>query len=211
VKFDRYGLMRPTLIEINGEVIQKPDWKTESNWIHWDQNPWLEPDFCRVQSLITFSDHTDSSGGFHCIPGFPKIFQKWAVEQSKSRTSGCLVDVPPDDPIRKYISKVTMRPGSLLIWDSRLPHGNWPNESKSFRMVQYTGMFPVPTWEDEDIFRYRKMEIEGMLKYINPPIILTDLGQKVGGLTDFVGEEISDQKPIISTHSKFNAQQCGYC
>ena len=32
--------------------------------------------------------------------------------------------------------QISMRAGSLLVWDSRLPHGNYPNESDKFRMVQ---------------------------------------------------------------------------
>jgi hypothetical protein len=31
-----------------GEAPRK-DWQTTGEWIHWDQNPWLEPAFARVQ------------------------------------------------------------------------------------------------------------------------------------------------------------------
>ena len=30
-----------------GEV-HRPEWETEGEWIHWDQNPWEEPHFERV-------------------------------------------------------------------------------------------------------------------------------------------------------------------
>ena len=47
-----------------------------------------------------------------------------------------------------------MRAGSLLIWDSRLPHGNYPNESSQFRMVQYITFFPAgEKTEDERLKR----------------------------------------------------------
>lgn len=62
------------------------------------------------------------------------------------------VDVPEDDPMRNEIVKVPMRKGSVLVWNSmvrcylqhicngQLPHGNYPNESEKFRMVQYIKM-----------------------------------------------------------------------
>lgn len=33
------------------------------------------------------------------------------------------IEVPEDDEMRKDILKVPMRAGSLLIWNSQLPHG----------------------------------------------------------------------------------------
>lgn len=43
-----------------------------------------------------------------------------------------------------FLADLFFSKGSLLLWDSRTPHGNWPNESSQWRMVQYTGMFPAP-------------------------------------------------------------------
>jgi ectoine hydroxylase-related dioxygenase (phytanoyl-CoA dioxygenase family) len=37
--------------------------------------------------------------------------------------------IPKDDPIRKDIQKMPIRKGSILIWNSRLPHGTFPNNS----------------------------------------------------------------------------------
>lgn len=74
VKLDRYGLMRPTRFleadeasssstasssasasSCSGEqkvgLVSRDDWQTESRWLHWDQNPWEEPDFVRVQGV----------------------------------------------------------------------------------------------------------------------------------------------------------------
>ncbi len=46
-----------------------------------------------------------------------------------------------------------MRPGSLLIWDSRIPHGNYPNESSQFRMVQYITFCERDPREEERLKR----------------------------------------------------------
>jgi len=53
MKLDRYGLMRPTKVRVpkeggssgEFEVVDHPEWKTEERWVHWDQNPWYEPEF----------------------------------------------------------------------------------------------------------------------------------------------------------------------
>jgi hypothetical protein len=48
------------------------------------------------------------------------------------------VQIPHDDKIREKILKVTIRAGSLAIWDGRMAHGNFPNSSPDKpRMVQY--------------------------------------------------------------------------
>jgi hypothetical protein len=49
VKLDRFGMMRPTVFE-EGAPPRK-DWQTTGEWIHWDHNPWLEPDFERIQGV----------------------------------------------------------------------------------------------------------------------------------------------------------------
>ena len=76
--------------------------------------------------------------------------------------------VPENDPIQKEIVRISIPRGwtelslytfvqlkkndkkrnqiigGLLIWDSRLPHQNWPNESADeFRFVQYVTFFPL--------------------------------------------------------------------
>jgi hypothetical protein len=38
-----------------------------------------------------------------------------------------LIDVPPEDSMRQRVTKIEMPSGSLLIWDGRTPHGNYPN------------------------------------------------------------------------------------
>jgi len=213
-KLDRYGVMRPTKgipdppqiwdPFCGDKKVDKPDWKTESNWIHWDQNPWSEPLFCRVQALLTLTDHNQTSGGFHCIPGFSGHMETWAKQNSKLKHSSCLIDFPATDPIRQYIIRITMRPGSLLMWDSRTPHGNWPNDSDKWRMVQYTGMCPTP--DDRRIQDHRKMECEKMIRLTNAN--LTQLGRKVLGTQFYDHDEVTNGG--IAKGGIFDASQCGF-
>ena len=130
IKTDRYGVMRPIL---------NSKWKTDDGWLHTDQNPKREPNFCRLQGLLSLSDSTETTGGFICIPGFQKEWNNY-----------CKLD-RPDQDVCPFLSakdhraeKVFVRPGSLIIWDSRLPHCNYPNQSqKYFRLVQYITYFPA--------------------------------------------------------------------
>ncbi len=80
VKLDRFGLMRPTLFGTGSESeILRKDWQTTGEWIHWDQNPWEETSFVRIQGVLALSDHTATSGGFHCVPAFCTHWQAWAA------------------------------------------------------------------------------------------------------------------------------------
>jgi len=189
VTIDRYGIMRPTKnIKLkNGDVVDKPEWITKSNWLHWDQNPWYEPDFVRVQGLIALSNSTAHTGGFHCVPGFPHKFSEWGKHNQPRK--GGIINVPLEDPARNEIVKIFMRKGSLLVWDSRLPHGNYPNESPDFRAVQYV-TYSVAKNGDE----------EARLKRLEPFVD----GDAFGGVPDmldavqfFVGAGKADQSALV--------------
>lgn len=158
VKFDRYGVMRPIL---------KPEWKTDEGWLHTDQNPKTEKDFKRYQGILTFTDSTETTGGFICIPAFHK--SAWAEYCSKNPIDDdvCLL---PQKEIEKYsgdAEKIYARAGSLIIWDSRLPHANFPNQSAtSWRMVQYITYYPAE-YDSEKRVRMRK-EDASYIKKIFP-------------------------------------------
>lgn len=157
VKTDRYGVMRPIL---------NPKWKTDDGWLHTDQNPKEETEFCRLQGILALSDSTENTGGFICIPGFHKEWHEY-----------CKLDRPdqhvcpftsPKDP---RAEKVFVRPGSLIIWDSRLPHCNYPNESKEyFRLVQYITYFPASQCSEK-----KKRIMKEDAQYINMKIKLKGL------------------------------------
>lgn len=203
VKLDRYGFMRPTRGLISGNTtVDKVVWETDRNWVHWDQNPWLEPEFCRVQALLTLTNHTLTSGGFHCIPGFTHYFKTWASNNMDLKEYDCLVNFP-DSEIKKHTTKITMRRGSLLMWDSRTPHGNYPNESDYFRIVQYTGMFPVP--QQKELQEMRSELSSGFV--VDYDVTLSDLGKKIAGISDY--EEFENGESIIAD-SIYNRDQCGY-
>lgn len=185
----RHGIMRPTKgIKLkDGSIVDKPGWKTDSDWLHWDQNPWREPDFVRVQGMLTLTDHTEDSGGFCCVVGFHKLFKQWQSDNPLDTVEGAswshsLIYVPKTDPIQQKKTKILMKAGSLLIWDSRLPHQNFPNDNDSFRLVQYCTYDPVVESEAEEKKKQLRDKMETGLTGSLFPTYLTDLGRKLLGL-----------------------------
>jgi len=197
--------MRPTkLILDNGEIINKSEWKTMENWLHWDLNPWtfetsaagyipnpnreVSPQnpvwgTTRVQGLLNFLDCPEENGGYHTVPGFNQRFFDWARDNEHHKTEfkgRNFVDVPVDDLIRKEIVKIPMRAGSLFIWNSQLPHGNYPNDSHKFRMVQYIKMIPADNdGQFHPVFYLQKCKFD---EWVPANFEVSDLGMKLFGM-----------------------------
>eukprot|EP00434_Breviolum_minutum_P002162 symbB.v1.2.001905.t3/scaffold102.1/size330044/2 len=138
---DRIGLMRPTHLKDGEKLIERPEWRTSRNWLHWDQNPWSTPDFEAMQGLLSLAGSA-SSGGFVTVDGFQKDFAAWAKnhpEGSIPKRSKEMIPfpVPLEDEMQGRRSKIVVPSGALLVWDSRMPHENFPNDGEDWRMVQY--------------------------------------------------------------------------
>jgi hypothetical protein len=86
-----------------------------------------------VQAILAVADCPTSVGGFHAIPCFHRFAQSWAVLHAHSCLTAnssldpSTIQVPESDPLRAHVQKIPLRAGSLLIWNSLLPHGNFPN------------------------------------------------------------------------------------
>ncbi|CAF1628982.1 unnamed protein product [Adineta ricciae] len=133
----------------------------------------------KLQGILALVDCREEDGGFHAVPGFQHFIQTW----TKKNQQLCIdtnhggdpttVQIPKDDPIRQYIQRMPIRKGSLLVWDTRLPHGNFPNNSNQMRIVQYLHMAPI---SDEAIRPYplTKEDLPSEFR-------LSDLGEKLYG------------------------------
>ncbi len=195
-KFDRYGLMRPTDVH--------PEWQTDRGFVHWDQNPTLEPNFARVQGVVALSEHSRTSGGFWCIPNFTKgKFAQWARANPRGEQDGDLIDVTDDCLRHRHAQKITMRAGSICIWDSRTPHGNWPNErTNEWRLCLYQTFFCVPL-DNADV----RARWAAMCRALPFATGLSPLGQCVFGIADWPASAPSD---TVDRASCYTASQCGY-
>lgn len=145
----------------------RPEWRSTegADWLHWDMNPftgfastfsWRVRDWranrgysrLRVQGILALSDCGPEDGGFFCVPGSHQVVRGWAHRNDKvigdarlaSPESNAQLHLPPDDPLKRHAQKAPIRRGSLLIWDARLAHCNFPNNSERMRIVQYIQM-----------------------------------------------------------------------
>jgi len=136
--------------------------------------------------LISLVDCREEDGGFHTVPQFSKYhFEEWAKsnansDHAKKFEGRNFVTVPKEDNLFwDNVQKIPMRAGSLLVWNSKQPHGNYPNNSDRFRICQYIKMISVDHVNDENLQR----DIRGMPEYLIPKNFeVSELGQKLFGL-----------------------------
>eukprot|EP01112_Ceratiomyxa_fruticulosa_P006616 TRINITY_DN1744_c0_g1_i3.p1 TRINITY_DN1744_c0_g1~~TRINITY_DN1744_c0_g1_i3.p1 ORF type:complete len:433 (+),score=84.78 TRINITY_DN1744_c0_g1_i3:217-1515(+) len=165
VSMDRIGMMRPTRnLKFSEDEPPKdmPKWKTISEWLHWDMDPfsgltsvtfWKPNQYAensgykilKVQGILALVDCAENDGGFQAVPGFHRHLPGWAWANKDNilpslKKYDTTFQVPSNDPIRNDIQRLPIRKGSILIWDSRICHGSYPNDSSNFRCVQYLKM-----------------------------------------------------------------------
>lgn len=183
--------------------------------MHWDANPWAEPNFARMQGILLLSDHRENSGGFHCIPGFHKVYQEYAAHYAALKKSGVLIDLPCAAD-KAFVQKITAPAGCFIIWDSRLPHGNYPNSSGAFRLVHYLTLHPAPA-DDSEAAASRKAQVQRALAKYHPDIRFSALGEKIHGLSAYTEADVaadsfagtSAHGPLPDLTSLYNSAQWG--
>lgn len=110
---------------------------------HWDIDTTKFPLPFGVQGVVSLTDTTENMGGFQCIPGFHlSNLERWIASQPADRHPMVpdLNALPPGMKVTPIPSKA----GDLIIWNTRLAHGNGHNTSNMPRLAQYITMFPVP-------------------------------------------------------------------
>ncbi len=112
-----------------------------------------------IQGILSLTDNHESDGGTLLVPGFHHIFAKWCstlssmkdqIARGSRQEENRLVwrghgagsyKFSSFDPIHSLKQRITMRAGSLLIWDQRVVHGSSPNHSHKFRIAQFIRAF----------------------------------------------------------------------
>ncbi len=103
---------------------------------HWDININQRPRPFAVQGVIALVDTDEDMGGFQCMPGLYKELDNWLAQKPCGKAWQSYVKPPyPHEIVR-----VPMKAGSLLVWDSFLPHGNGLNRGNKIRYAQYVTM-----------------------------------------------------------------------
>lgn len=107
-------------------------------FIHWDVDTSLDPIPFGVQGVLYLADTDENQGGFQCVPSIFRDFDAYIASQPADRNP----TVP--DITGHEIVKIPGKAGDLVIWDTRLPHGNGHNVSDKPRLAQYISMSPAP-------------------------------------------------------------------
>lgn len=139
VSIDRANMKPPTRHD-------KPGWG-DTGFLHWDVDPREQPQPRRLQGVLALEDTPANLGGFQCSPELYRCLDTWLAdkpaEQDRVSSDGRSVRRGPPDLSAAPIHAIAMRAGDLLIWDSRLPHGNGPNHGSRPRLAQYITMKPA--------------------------------------------------------------------
>lgn len=111
--------------------------------IHWDIDPMTAHTApFRVQGVLYLSDTPVERGGFCCVPGHHKLITRWA--ESREAIPGAPIEGKrtPEKKSEIQIVPIPAEAGDLVIWDTRLLHGNGRNLSDQPRLAQYITMWP---------------------------------------------------------------------
>lgn len=155
--------------------------------LHWDLNPregrWL------YHGVLYLTDVGMEDGAFRGVPGIFRDLDGWLTRHPDADLSGDTTIDLESHPIVPVCAKA----GDMVVFNSRLPHGNAANRGSHPRLVQYVSMFPAGFWGErrED---HAELYLTGMPNPTyrwkpgwdtpapSPPAQLTPLGRKLAGL-----------------------------
>jgi hypothetical protein len=152
--------------------------------IHWDLDP-RYPEVS-VQGVLYLTDTGPEHGAFCCVPGLFADLDDWLARHPDNDS----FDVDLED---HPVVPVPGAAGDLIVFSSRLPHGNGVNTAATPRVVQYIAMWPAGFWGDrreEHAERYRSGTANPAWQarpgWDRPqpwaPAQLTPLGRRLAGL-----------------------------
>jgi hypothetical protein len=133
VSFDRCNMKPPARPE-------HPEYD-HKGFMHWDMDVSNPPfSFRGVQGVLYLTDTAANQGGFQCIPGAHKLLDEWMfARKPEERNRGLDMEA-----MGLTATPIVGKAGDLVIWDTRLPHGNGHNTSDRPRLAQYISMHRAP-------------------------------------------------------------------
>ncbi|PAU39042.1 hypothetical protein CKF94_06545 [Vibrio coralliilyticus] len=179
-----------------------PQYGNDSNRMHWDYD-FRQMDIPVYQGLIYLTDTEKEQGAFGGLPQVyrqiidntfhdPSLFEQFTINGLY------LEDVYPFT--EQDITKIDAPAGSLVIFDSRLPHGNVCTYHLNPRLVQFIAMYKADSEEHVPAVLYQSREervncyqnarppawLRGWRGQLDPepftPLELSPLGRKLVGL-----------------------------
>jgi len=144
------------------------------------------------------------------VPGFHLFLPQWAT-QTKPFSKGDFVSVPRGDPLLECTQQISMRKGSLVVWSSRMPHCNYPNDGETFRYNQYIKMFPTDVMglggEGGDIWKARG---DALRQRLPSNLQLSELGACILGLSMWGDGEAKEEGSIKKKKKKKKKKKTAY-
>lgn len=104
--------------------------------LHWDHDP-HDAAARNIQGVLALTDTAADQGGFRCLPGLHRAPEAWPSAPVRND------DGEEDwvaDAAGRTIAHVPAAAGDLILWESRLPHGNSKNCSDRPRLAFYVAM-----------------------------------------------------------------------
>lgn len=148
VSYDRLNFSVPTTNTTNETC----------KWFHLDQGVKVKDTFDCFQGMVNLTNVSESGGAFACIPGSHFYHGKILDIMTKTFNADASKNfVKPEAQYQTQFLELLktrfnlepvvvrpIKPGSMVIWDSRLVHGNVPPKvgSGEIRMAAYVAMVP---------------------------------------------------------------------
>jgi len=208
ISHDRGCLFRPTVnINFSNGMRNEKNFETKTN-LHLDMNPWNyinNSSFCQeeldklnyntvnhfivennypikseglsIQGSISLMDNKEEDGGFVTVPGFHKVFEEYFSDKEQTNDNSSFI-FKVKDFVQNHKIRISMRAGSIVLWDQRMAHGSTPNRSNQMRSAQFFRAFKkstVSTKRGKD----RKNSLIALLNKIQGPIEMTETSLKV--------------------------------
>jgi ectoine hydroxylase-related dioxygenase (phytanoyl-CoA dioxygenase family) len=124
----------------------------DANYMHWDYNfPLAKRNM--IQGLVYLTDTKETQGAFSCMPSIYKKIISGTYENIDkfdrfNPNKGLFLSEIQDFDDSEIVS-ISAPAGSLIIWDSRLPHGCVSNHYHLPRFVQFISMYPASNPESD--------------------------------------------------------------
>jgi len=172
-----------------------PPWQpghAEPLELHWDHDP-HDPALEFIPGVLALTDTAADQGGFRCVPALYRDRAAWPTAPFRDEDGDSWLA----EAGGREVVHVAAEAGDLVVWDSRMPHGNSKNVSARPRIAFYVGMWPagdarmaepaieswrsgrcVPWWRTRP--GYDRVEPW-------PPARLTPLGRRLLGLDPWPG------------------------